>query len=1077
MQNRDAVSETRPQARSRVVIRFLALIATMLFFAASSGSAQTAGGKLDPTFSDDGKVTTDFFGARDQASAIASQRDGKIVVAGDAYKPDNSYLYMSLSRYNVDGSLDQTFGTGGKAITSFPSSRVQIASALVIQPDGKIVVVGHAVGQASGAPASDFALARFNSDGSLDEDFGTQGQVTTNFFGGCDAANAVLLQPDGKIVAAGYAFTDRDCSKNSKFALARYNSDGSLDEDFGRGGKVTTKFYGGQDFSHDIALQPDGKIVAGGFAGADPQTSDYSPFALARYNPNGSLDTTFDDDGKQTFAFRYEDTYITIRDLVIQQDGKIVAAGGFLNNAAHADFILVRVNSNGSLDTDFGDQGKVVSDLGKYEEAKVVALQPDDKILVAGGSAERPISFRESNDSQDQANFTLARYHKDGSLDTTFGRGGKSTTDFSNHFETVRGMLLQPDNKIVVAGTTTFPGGHGFEDFALARYSNDLQSCVLDSTFDLDGKKTSSFVGNGAADVALQTDGKIVVVGGVELARFNKDGSLDTSFGQRGRIPDLKIGANAVLVQPDGKIVAGGTGYKVYDESNGFKSPGFALVRYNSDGSPDSSFGTDGLVITIPKRPVRFYYYGYDIALQKNGKIVVVGISQSDATEGDLLLMRYNSNGSLDTTFGNAGIVRTVVTSGYEAIDAVAIQPDGKIVVGGETYTSNEGYFILARYNRDGSLDRTFGNEGIVRTSFAEETYASIHDLALQPDGKIIATGQAKYRGLHGFGLARYNSDGSLDDTFGDDGKVIDPFPGYDTSPNAVKLRPDGKIIVAGQGVPGPGGVPYAGNANFFVMRFGDNGSLDTTFGVNGRITADFFGRDDGVAAIALQPDDRIVAVGYAAYQKRGNRATNFAIARFSADGSSASHELVKLAFADHLIAGCQALPAVVTLCGPAPPGGLLVSLRSTNPAATVPATVTVPEGEISATFDISTTRVNTLTTGVIIAQLDGVDRRGTLDVRPVGVQAVRVPIAVNVLGTVTGTVELECQAPAGGIIVTLSSSDPAVASPKQSQIKIPAGSSSGSFEIEVTDVSSRRDVIISATANGIRQSAVMRVY
>ncbi len=246
-------------------------------------------------------MTTDF-GGTDIANAVVLQSDGKIVAVGQ----DSSDF--ALARYNADGSLDSSFGTGGKVTTDFGGSDAALAA--VLQPDGKIVAVG--------TSAADFALARYNTDGSLDTSFGTGGKVTTDF-GGTDQAWAAVLQPDGKIVAAGLASAD--------FALARYNTNGSLDTSFGTGGKVTTSFEG-SDQARAVVLQPDGKIVAVGW-------DNGVEFALARYNTDGLLDSSFGTGGKVTTDFGGSDAALAA---VLQSDGKIVAVG-FANTT---DFALAR---------------------------------------------------------------------------------------------------------------------------------------------------------------------------------------------------------------------------------------------------------------------------------------------------------------------------------------------------------------------------------------------------------------------------------------------------------------------------------------------------------------------------------------------------------------------------------------------------------------------------------------------------------------------------------------------------------------------------------------------------------------
>jgi uncharacterized delta-60 repeat protein len=239
----------------------LAALAFAFLAGAIPGAAVAAPGALDPTFGTGGEVTTDF-GGSDSAEAVGIQSDGKIVTAGSTFS--GGLQHFVLARYNADGNLDSSFGSGGKVTTDFGG--FDAASALVIQPDGRIVAAGRGSG--------DFALARYNADGSLDPTFGSGGKVTTDF-GGSDDAFGVALQADGKIVAAGQGGSD--------FGLARYNADGSLDPTFGSGSRVTTDLGGFED-AIAVALQNDGKIVITGqkFSGG------FQQFALARYTTRAS---------------------------------------------------------------------------------------------------------------------------------------------------------------------------------------------------------------------------------------------------------------------------------------------------------------------------------------------------------------------------------------------------------------------------------------------------------------------------------------------------------------------------------------------------------------------------------------------------------------------------------------------------------------------------------------------------------------------------------------------------------------------------------------------------------------------
>lgn len=354
----------------RAIIALLGAVSLVITIA-SPGLAPP--GDLDLTFDGDGKVTTDFNGTANQAMGVAIQADGKIIAVGFTHGDLARQADFALARYNSDGSLDSTFEGDGKVTTDFGGS-TEGASAVAIQSDGKIIAIGTTLSSSG----SDFALARYHLDGSLDATFDGDGRVTTDFASDGEDALAVATQPDGKILVAGTAAL----SHVEDFALVRYNPDGSLDTTFHGDGMVTTDFVG-TDQAHALAVQGDGKILAAGCAFCSPaRTSD---FALARYNVDGSLDTTFGSDGKETTDFT--SGYDLIYGMILQPNGKIVTAGVASlsgSNSLRPDFALARYMGDGSLDASFDADGKVTTPFGDSAYARSVSIQGDGTIIAGG---------------------------------------------------------------------------------------------------------------------------------------------------------------------------------------------------------------------------------------------------------------------------------------------------------------------------------------------------------------------------------------------------------------------------------------------------------------------------------------------------------------------------------------------------------------------------------------------------------------------------------------------------------------------------------------------------------------------
>jgi uncharacterized delta-60 repeat protein len=417
----EVVSGKMPGFGTRKWIRVVVVAHVLLgiFTIVPSMVKASGDGSLDATFGSGGKVITSVT-VGDSGKSVVVQSNGKIVVAGDGFGD------IELVRYNVDGSLDVSFDSDGKVVTDVGFN--DSGNAVALQNDGKIVVAG-----TTGTPTTDFAIVRYSTDGSLDPSFGTGGIVTTSI-GRNDDAKSVVIQSDGKIVVAG--------TSDSDFVVVRYTSSGVLDSGFGTGGKLTTDIGSStNDSANSVAIQSDGAIVVAG--------TDLNDFALVRYTSTGALDNTFDTDGKLTTDIG-SSTSDSAKSIAIQSDGAIVVAG-----TSSSNFAVVRYASTGALDNTFDTDGKLTTDIGSStnDSANSVAIQSDGAIVVAGTSA---------ND------FAIVRYTSAGALDTGFGTGGKVTTDIgTSTFDSAQSLVIQADSKIVVAGRSSTGAA---PSFAVTRY-------------------------------------------------------------------------------------------------------------------------------------------------------------------------------------------------------------------------------------------------------------------------------------------------------------------------------------------------------------------------------------------------------------------------------------------------------------------------------------------------------------------------------------------------------------------------------------------------------------------------------
>jgi len=402
-------------------------------------------GTLDPSFHSDGKVITDVGTDKSAIYGLAIQPDGKIVAAG--FRETQFSHNFSLVRYMGDGTLDASFDLDGIVTTTFTSdSRAQ---SVALQSDGKIVATGFTSG------GYDFAIVRYNSDGSQDPSFDGDGKVTTDL-GYNERANKIVIQPDGKILVGGTYFS-------KYFMLARYNPNGSLDTSFSGNGILSTYSGNGYDELTSLLLQPDGKIIAGGWNQGGPTS-----FFMVRYHSNGDLDSSFSGDGKNLFSLTPQGLQ-KLTSMALQQDGKIIVTGGYSSDYINYYYAITRLNTNGSFDNTFDNDGMILTNISGGYDFSSTAIQMDGKILIAGSSTNTATDF----------DFTLMRYNSNGTPDQSFDSDGITTTAMSNLRDEAYTMAIQPDGKILLGGYSNTEVSNNYS-FALARYFSGIEVGILD---------------------------------------------------------------------------------------------------------------------------------------------------------------------------------------------------------------------------------------------------------------------------------------------------------------------------------------------------------------------------------------------------------------------------------------------------------------------------------------------------------------------------------------------------------------------------------------------------------------------
>ncbi|MEO5905888.1 MAG: T9SS type A sorting domain-containing protein [Saprospiraceae bacterium] len=428
----------------------------IIFISFSLSHVYSQAGKLDSTFGDQGIVIKGFGGRSNLLETMIIQQDQKIVAAGSSFLPNGWQPIMVASRYMPDGSIDVEFGIEG--YVSFALDNAEQCHAITIQPDGRILLAGQTTyhSNITHEVEDDFVIVRLTQDGSLDHTFGNGGYLITHLGQEYEWANEIIIQEDEKIIVVGISSN----LGSAQFAMIRYESNGDIDLSFGNEGIVRTSILHWNEATAVVIL-PDGKIILGGTVntGAFPRRTY---FAMVRYHQNGTIDSLFGHDGfvQTDLAGSQGDDYVF--SMLLEPDGKIVL-GGYANFIFqdYADIGVVRYNADGTLDTSFGNGGMFIHTIGPRTLIHSIARESNGKYLLAGIS----------NVIDSVNNFFLARLEHNGSLDTTFGQQGIVLTDILGNYEFLSTLLIQKDSKILVGGSVS---GINKRDFVLARYFSDF---------------------------------------------------------------------------------------------------------------------------------------------------------------------------------------------------------------------------------------------------------------------------------------------------------------------------------------------------------------------------------------------------------------------------------------------------------------------------------------------------------------------------------------------------------------------------------------------------------------------------
>jgi uncharacterized delta-60 repeat protein len=755
------------------------------------------------------------------------QDDGKIIIAGSA---SNTLI---LSRFHTNGSVDNTFGNNG---TSYPKIESQASATVVLKylPSGKILLGRYR--ESSGGQ-----LFRLNSNGTVDSSFGTNGMASTplskevsdigiqsdNKIVVCNSQGTFRFFPDGRLdqnfrnqnipldaqllilsndkILLFDKYSDGTIKKGPR--IYRYNSDGSVDKTFGNDGITSIDIPRTYRLKMKVRIDNSidlGMLIRNNYNEFSPDTIN---LVLAHCKSDGRIDSSFGTEGIKKMNWRVHDlNYFLPQDFIFTSEDKILFAGTNINDKGIKQFAAFKINKDGTTDNSFGNNGIASVTNKDVSYAGLLPLtQKDGKIIITGyefGSG--------------RFNVAITRMESNGNSDNNFGQNGISVVPWgydSNYSSIAQDMILKKDGKIITGG---FSNNGMFKSIVLAQFNSNG---VKDNTFGNNGQvnipldedtywSVSSVSSWGQTYLYLVQDSQentyaltpshdFAQKNVLALYKFKSNGNLDSAFGYLGK-KRIQISSNGsrpigMVMQADGKLIIAGTTFRTLTDSTAL-----VLTRITSTGVIDPTFGNSGILkdkAFNTENEFRHYNQPRRLAIQSDGKILVTGKTNESLPIG-FAVRRYNIDGSIDSKFGEFGSGMAKIKTLYADATSIALQPDGKILVGGNGWN---GGMCAVRYETNGFLDETFGNRGI-KTNIASTS--GLNQILLQPDGKIVLLGTRGIEDDEEFFItvARLVTDGGIDSSFSKYGSVTISEGRSNTSdlPGAMAIDAKGRILICG---------------------------------------------------------------------------------------------------------------------------------------------------------------------------------------------------------------------------------------------------------------------------------------